>query len=60
MSPEEMVQEVQEHIDDTDGADYTTWEIEFIESMGELVEEEHEFSEAQVEKIEEIYRQYLD
>lgn len=60
MTSEGKVLEIQEHIDDTDGADYTAWEIDFIDSMGALIDEEREFTESQTDKIEEIYRDYLD
>jgi len=59
MDPEDMVTELQEHIDETDGMDYTSWEIDFVQSMTELVDDGREFTEVQIQKIEEIYEQYL-
>jgi hypothetical protein len=57
MDYDEMVTEMYDQIG---SVDFTSWEIDFIEEMYQLVEDGEDFTESQIEKIEEIWEERMD
>jgi len=59
MSLEDMVVDLVEHLAETDGRDYTAWEVDFVEAMEGGVLDEKSFTEAMATKIEELFEKHL-